>query len=216
MRKLTLSLALGVALLCAAAGGVAWRFTRCNVLDYLNLAAAAPLNPREQYLFACGYVWHSLDSGHLWRRVSPRGLPFGARDGHIAVDRKPGFLYLGVLTNTRSSRYCLQCGWTYLRPAIYTSTDGGLHWTFAYKFRRGPAGQGGFLGVFADPDQEGHAWTVIQNVDAIAYYGTATSGMFWTQTCLEYYFTGAGGCELPGNVWQFRFDPDRTGGVTSE
>jgi len=216
MRKLALASALGLALICAIAGGAAWQLTRCDVLNYLNRAATSPLNPRERYLFACGYLWRSRDGGQVWTRTAAQGLPFGARDGHIAIDRKPGFLYLGVLINSRSSIYCLHCAWTNLRPAIYTSADGGQHWSFAYKFRYGPAGQGGFLGLFGDPDLEGRAWAVIQNIDAITYYGTGTAGKFWTQNCLEYYFTGAGGCHLPKNVLQFQHNPDRSGGATGQ
>ena len=45
-RKFLLAGMLALTLLCAATGGMAWSLTRCNMLDYLNRAAPAPLNPR--------------------------------------------------------------------------------------------------------------------------------------------------------------------------
>ena len=203
-RKFILAGAIGATLLCAALGGLTWYFMRCDMRDFLNRAAPLPGNRREQYLFACGSVCHSRDEGRVWVRVSVRGLPFGTRDGHIAADRQPGVLYLGVLINSRSSLYCLQCAWTKLRPAIYVSGDNGRTWTFAYKFKRGPAEDGGFLGLFADPERAGAVYAVVKNGDEIAYYGTGTSGQFWKRLCTEYYFTGSGGCELPAGVLQFQ------------
>lgn len=208
--------ALGALLLGAGAGGAAWYFTRCNMLDSLNRAAASPLNPREQFLFACRYLWHSGDGGRVWTRRPARGLPFGARDGHVAVDRRPGLLYLGLLINSRSSRYCLDCAWTKLQPAIYTSTDSGRTWSFAYKFKRGPADSAGFLALFADPDREGAAWAVVNNADEIAYYATGTSGHFWKQMCTEYYFPGSGSCDVPDNVLQFQFNKPSHGSNVGE
>jgi len=215
-RKLLLTGLFGLMTLCAGAGGVVWYFTRCDMREYLDRAAASPLNPDERYLFACRYVWRSSDGGRVWTRLSPHGLPFGMRDGHIAMDRQPGFLYLGLLINSRSSIYCLQCAWTNLRPAIYVSTDSGQNWSFAYKFRRGPASEGGFLALFVDPDQEGHAWAVIKNGDALTYYGTGTAGQFWKPSCLEYSFVGSGGCQLPANVLQFQQDQRPAGAATGE
>jgi hypothetical protein len=202
-RKFILAGGLGATLLCATLGGLALYLTRCDMRDYLNRAAPVPGNRPEQYLFACGNVWHSRDGGRVWVRMSARGLPFEARDGHLAADRQPGILYLGLLINSQSSVYCLNCAWTKLRPAIYVSTDNGRTWTFSYKFKRGPAEDGGFLGLFADPERAGVVYAVIKNSDEIAYYGTGTSGRFWKQLCAEYYFTGSGGCELPDSVLHF-------------
>jgi hypothetical protein len=193
-----------MALACAGTGGLVWYSTRCNVRDYFHLASASPLNRQDQYLFACGYIWHSVDGGRLWARQSAHGIPFGTRDGYITVDRRSNLLYLGILINSRSSIHCLECAWTHPRPAIFTSADGGWTWSLAYQFRRGPAGHSGFLTLLADPSRDGAAWAVIQNDDEINYYATGTSGLFWKQICTEYYFLGSGGCDLPGNVLEFQ------------
>jgi hypothetical protein len=206
VRKFLLALALGATLMVAGAGAAVWAFTQCNMLDYLDRAALVPSRPQERYLFACGYLWRSMDGGRRWVRQSVRGLPVGVRDGHIAVDRRPGTLYLGILINSQSSRYCWNCAWTKLRPAIYVSQDGGRHWTYTYKFRRGPAEDGGFLLLMADPDHEGWVWAVIKNADEITFYGSGTSGQFWKDYCREYYFPGSSGCRLPENVQQFRLN----------
>lgn len=104
--------------LCTISISLALYLTRCDMRDYLPQAAVAPFNRNEHYLYACGQVWHSADGGHLWERVTPRGLPLTARDGHITPDRQPGVLYLGLLIHSPSSIYCWQCAWTKLRPAI--------------------------------------------------------------------------------------------------
>ncbi len=192
---------------CAAMGGVVWYFARCDTLSYLNRAAAAG-DPKEQYLFACGYVWHSEDGGLVWSRIDPRGLPLGLRDGHIAVDRKPGFLYLGILINTSSSIHCWNCAWKNLRPAIYVSSDGSHTWSFTYNFKRGPASDLTFLALLVNPKKEGNAWAVIRNEGEITYYGTGTAGKFWKSARREYYFTGSGGCELPDELRQPRTNND--------
>jgi hypothetical protein len=215
-RRLLLAGLLSLLTLCAGAGGAVGYAARCDIRDYLDRAAAWPLDPDERYLFACRYVWRSSDGGRVWTRLAAHGLPLGVRDGHIAVDRRPGYLYLGLLINSQSSVHCLQCAWTYLRPAIYVSSDGGQNWSFVYKFKRSPAGQGGFLALFVDPDHEGRAWAVIKNGDALTYYGTGTAGQFWKPSCLEYSFVGSGGCKLPANVLQFQQDQRPAGAATGE
>ena len=201
-RRFILALTLPLMMVCAVVGGVVWYFTRCEPLSYLSRAAVSPHNADEQYLFACGYVWRSEDGGIAWNRIDSRGLPLGARDGHIAVDRKPGYLYLGILINTSSSIYCWNCAWKNLRPAIYVSFDNGHTWAFAYKFKRGPARDVGFLALLADPKKEGNAWAVIRSEGEISYYAAGTAGKFWKSACREYYFTGSGGCELPDEFLQ--------------
>lgn len=199
-RRLALISLASVLLLCAAVGGTVAYFNRCSLLDYLGQAAVSPHNPQHQYLFACGYVWYSLNGGQLWNRINQRGLPIGTRDGFITFDYAPNTLYLGVEILSRSSIYCLPCAFTNLRPAIYISTDAGRTWAFAYKFKRGPADNGGFLALRGDPTQAGHVWAVIYNGDEISYYASATGGMFWQKSCVEYYFPGASGCALPDEV----------------
>jgi len=215
-RRFILAGLIGAVVLCLGLGSAAWYLTRCDMRDYLNRAAVSPASLQERYLFACGHVWHSRDAGRVWVRMASTGLPFGTRDGHIAADRKAGYLYLGLLINTQGSIYCPLCAWTNLRPAIYISTDGGRRWTFAYKFKRGPAGDGGFLGLFADPDREGAAYAVIKNSDEITYYATGTSGHFWKQNCVEYYFIGSGRCKLPEKVIRLQFHDAPAAGVTGE
>lgn len=199
-RRLVLMSVSSLLMMCAAAGGTVAYLNRCSLLDYLNRAAVSPHNPQHQYVFACGYVWYSVNGGQLWNRINQRGLPVGTRDGFIAFDQKPNTLYLGVLILSRSSIYCLQCAFTNLRPAIYTSADAGQTWAFAYKFRRGPSDNGGFLALRGDPTQAGRVWAVIYNGDEISYYASATSGLFWKKSCTEYYFVSSGGCALPDDV----------------
>jgi hypothetical protein len=216
MRKLVLMAGMGLGLICAGAGGTAWYLTRCSVPDYFHQAAISPVNPREQYLFACGHVWHSVDGGQVWNRQPARGIPIGTRDGLISIDRRPDQLYLGIMINSQSSLYCLECAWTYLRPAIYASADGGRTWSFAYKFKRGHASRSGFVALLADPDRDGAAWAVIRYGDEINYYGTGTSGRFWKQVCTEYYLFGWGRCNLPDDVVRFHRLDAEAGGTVGE
>lgn len=199
-RKVIVLMGVGVAVLASAVGGAAWYLLRCDMRDYLSRAAAFPLNPNEQYLFACGYLWHSVDGGRVWTRLDSSGLPLATRDGFVAVDRKPGILYLGILINSQSSIYCWNCAWSFLRPALYVSSDGGRTWSFAYKFKRGPAQNGDFVGLFANPGESGNLWAIIRNNDEISHYATRTSGQNWKRVCYEYYFVGANGCEIPEHV----------------
>lgn len=202
-RKLVTGIAALLTLACAGLGAGIWYTTRCSVFDYMDRASTSPRNYEERYLFACGYVWHSLDGGGSWLRVDPQGLPLGARDGYVAVDANPGRLYLGILINSRSSIYCWDCAWKNLRPAIYTSLDGGNTWTFTYKFKRGPAGQGGFVGLFVDPAKDNFIYAVIKNADEVTFYASGTSGQFWKPMCTEYYAVGRN-CRLPDSADQFR------------
>lgn len=196
-RVVLLLAALGMGIVITGLGGVGWWVLRCDMRDYLARAARSPLNAAEQHLFACGYLWHSADAGQTWVRARSRGLPFGTRDGFIAVDRQPGTLYLGLLINTQSSIYCWDCAWKFRRPAIYVSTDSGQTWTYAYKFRRGLANNNDFLGLFTDPGESGSVWALVKNEDEISYYGSRTAGQSFSRVCLEYYFVGSGGCEFP-------------------
>ncbi len=199
-RRLALISLVSLVVVCAGAGGTVAYFNRCSLLDYLGRAAVSPLNPNHQYVFACGYVWYSVDGGRLWNRINQHGLPVGTRDGFIAFDREPNTLYLGVLILSRSSIHCLQCAFTNLRPAIYLSADAGQTWTFAYKFRRGPAENGGFIALYGNPQQAAQVWAVIHNGDEITYYASATGGRFWKESCTEYYFLSSGGCAVPADV----------------
>jgi hypothetical protein len=205
LRTILIAGAVGLGLMVAAGGGLTWYFLRCDVQDYFHRAATSPSNPQERYLFACRYVWRSTDGGRVWARLSSSGLPFGTRDGYIAIDLQPRTLYLGILIPTSSSIYCWNCAWKYLRPAIYTSTDGGHTWTFAYRFKRGLAGNSNFIGLYGDPEREGRVWAVIRNSDEITYYGSGTGGRFWKRTCGEFYFVGSGRCTLPKPVMEFAF-----------
>ncbi len=200
-RVLATIAALGLACFALSVGGVAWYALRCNVLDDVERAAVSPHNPRQQFLFACGYLYESADGGRTWLRKESTGLPFFARDGWVTVDQQPGTLYLGITVLTSSSTYCWNCAWTHLRPAIYVSTDGGLTWTFAYRFKRGPANQGGFLGLYADPDKAGFVWAIVKNRDEITHYATATRGYNWKRMCYEYYYISSG-CDVPENIRQ--------------
>lgn len=201
-RKLLLGSLATTLLVCFSASGVVAYALRCNVLDYLDRASQSPHNSYDRYLFACGYIWHSLDGGQRWDRIDQHGLPFGSRDGYIAVDRQRGRLYLGILIKTSSSLQCLDCAWKSLRPAIYVSTDGGNSWIFTYKFKRGPAGNSDFVGLYIDPHKDNYAYAIIKNVDEITFYASGTSGQFWKATCQEYYDIGRT-CHLPESVMQF-------------
>jgi hypothetical protein len=206
-RKMLLAGAASLTLIVGGAGGAVWHFfLRCDARDYFDRAAVSSANPSEQYLFACGYVWRSLDGGRVWWRMDPSGLPWGTRHGRIAVDLEPSTLYLGIQIATASSLQCWNCAWAYLRPAIYVSTDGGRSWTFAYKFRRGPAESNDFLKLAAQPDRQGAVWAVIKNSDEISYWGSATLGRSWKRACVEYYFPSGANCELlPKSVRQALF-----------
>ena len=203
--------ALGVTLgVCLGAGGAAGSLLRCNVLDYTDRASLNPLNPYDRYLFACSYVWHSLDGGRRWDRVDPHGLPFGARDGYVAVDRQRGRLYLGLLVHTHSSPQCWDCAWKRLRPAIFVSADGGTTWQLSYQFKQGPADNNSFVGLYANPDKAGYVYAVVKNVDEVTFYASGTRGQFWKPICLEFYDVGRT-CHLPESVAQFQrlsFDAD--------
>ncbi len=201
-RKLSLTILAGILLACLGTSAVTAYVLRCNVLDYLDRLSANPRDPDEQYLFACGYVWHSTNNGGLWNRVDPTGLPFGVRDGYIAANGQSGHLYLGILTLTRSSLQCWNCAWRNLRPAIYTSNDGGHTWVLAYKFKQGAAGEGGFIGLYAHPTKDRFLYAVIKNADEVTFYASGTSGQFWKPTCMEYYDIGRV-CHLPEALMNF-------------
>ncbi len=171
--------------LCGLAGGTAWLATRCDRAAYMAQAAPSWLNTQEKYLYACGQVWHSFDNGQTWTTITSQGLPLFTRDGHIAVDREPGRLYLGLILGGQSSLRCLLCAWTQVTPALFLSQDGGQHWTVAVRFPAGPTTDSYFRAVYADPDYAGSAWAILTRGDETAYYATNTSGAAWRKTCIE-------------------------------
>jgi len=201
-RKLILGSLAATLFICLSASGVVAYALRCNALDYLDRVSLNPLNVQDRYLFACGYVWHSLNSGQRWDRIDQQGLPLGVRDGYIAVDRQRGRLYLGILVNARNSLQCFDCAWKSQHPSIYISNDGGNTWAFSYKFKRGPSATSGFVGVYADPLKNNYVYTIIKNVDEITFYASGTNGLFGKATCHEYYDIGRL-CHLPDSVMQF-------------
>jgi hypothetical protein len=204
-RKLLLALVASIMLACAGASAGTAYALNCNVLDYMDRLAVNPRKPNEQYLFACRYLWHSTDSGSVWNRVDVSGLPFGLRDGYISSNGQPGRLYLGILIPSQSSWQCWDCAWKTLRPAIYTSTDGGQTWIFTYKFKVGQVGSNEFIGLYADPAKERFLYAIIKNSDQITFYASGTSGQFWKPICTEYYDIGRT-CHLPTAVMQFQND----------
>lgn len=206
-RRLILAAAWVAAALSAGVGGATWYFTRCDMADHLSQAKSFLPNPQEQYLFACGRVWHSLDGGHAWAQVPAQGLPSGLRDAEIGVDRKPGLLYLGAITNPRlvPNFECLTCAWVKVRPAIYVSHDGGLRWTLAHAFRPAAAGDSRFIAVNADPDYDSAAWVILKRGDEVAYYGTNTAGRAWQKTCVEVN-PSIPRCDPPDDLLRFRHE----------
>ena len=204
-RRIILTAGLLMAALSTGAAGVGWYLTRCDMHTYLDRAKASWLDAREKYHFACGSIWHSTDGGQRWARVRATGLPFGLREGQIGVDRKPGLLYLGVLTFPGFSLDCPKCAWTRVRPVIYISLDSGQHWQPAYGFKDGPLGSTRFLAVHADPDYESAAWIILQRGDEATYYGTNTAGKLWQQTCVEADRNNPH-CDPPDELLRFRYD----------
>jgi hypothetical protein len=184
-RRLTLALLGGALLLCAGLGGAAWQVLGCDRSDYLDQASASWLNNSDQYLFACGRVWHSLDAGHTWKGLASAGLPRLLRDGRIAVDRTAGRMYLAVILSRPSTLECPMCLFTRVEPAIYLSEDGGQHWVLARRFSDGPSGLVQFRAIYADPDYSDAAWAILSTGERSVYYATNTGGRLWRQTCVE-------------------------------
>lgn len=200
VRRVVLGLGLGGLIVCAAAGGLAWHWSRCNFLDDANRASASPRDRRERYLFACGRVWRSLDGGQEWEQLETLGLPFGMQEGYIAVDLKPGFLYLGVILAAPGSIQCWDCAWSQRIPAVYVSIDGGHTWSLAHQFKPGPVEDVSFVGVFVDPRQDVNAWTVLLYDEDILYYNSQ-DGRNWTLICDDRQLDMmASRCELPDQI----------------
>jgi hypothetical protein len=193
-RKLLTALVSIVLVTGVAVGGLAWRLLRCDRADYTGRFAPSWLNQREQYLFACGEVWHSFDAGASWTRIPSQGLPLLARDGHIAADRTPGRLYLGLMLAGRPSLKCPLCALTKAIPALFKSDDGGLSWRQVHEFTAGPSSRSYFQAVHADPDYAGSAWAILVRGDETAYYATNTAGQVWRKTCIELF---SGRCDPP-------------------
>ena len=184
-RRILLAALAALIVVCAVAGGGAWYVTRCDRASYLDRASTSWVNGQEQYLFACGQLWHSLNAGQTWQHLPANGLPFLARDGRIAIDRSPGQLYLGLLLGDPVTLTCPLCPLTRVQPAVYVSQDGGLHWKLMHKFSGGDSGVIRFRALNADPNYPGAAWAIIQHEQTSIYYGTNTGGRAWLQTCVE-------------------------------
>jgi hypothetical protein len=184
-RRFILASLAGLLVVCAAAGGGAWYTTRCDRDSFLDRASTSWVNDQEKYLFACGQLWHSLNAGQTWEQIPSGGLPWLARDGRLAIDRKPGQLYLGLLLADPSTLTCPLCPLTRVQPAVFVSVDGGEHWKLMHKFSGGLTGVIRFRAINADPNFPGAAWAIIQHEQTSIYYGTNTGGRAWLQTCVE-------------------------------
>jgi len=184
-RRVTLAALAGLLVVCAAAGGGLAYANRCDRATFTSRAATSWVNDQEKYLFSCGQLWHSLDAGQTWEHLPANGLPFLAREGHIAIDRTPGQLYLGLLLADPITLTCPLCMLTRVTPAVFISQDGGLHWKLIHEFNGGDTGVILFRQITSDPNFPGAAWAVIQHEQISIYYGTNTSGRAWLQTCVE-------------------------------
>ena len=175
----------GALLVCGGLGAVVWRTVGCDRGDYLGRASASWLNSSEEYLFACGTVWHSLDAGRTWKGLQSAGLPRLLREGRIAADRTAGRLYLAVLLASQASPRCPLCPLTRVEPAMYLSEDGGLHWVLIRRFPEGQAGLIQFRAIYADPVCSDAAWVILSTGERSVYYATNDGGRQWRQTCVE-------------------------------
>ncbi len=175
----------GLLLVSAAGGGLVWAATRCDRGAYLGRASVSWVNPQEEYLFACGQVWHSLDTGQTWSQIPPAGLPWLLHDGRIAEDRSVGRLYLAVMLAVPSSFQCLLCPFTEVRPVVYLSTDGGHAWRPSARFPAGQSGYTDFRTISADPNYGDAAWAIVVTGERVVYYATNTGGQYWRLTCEE-------------------------------
>jgi photosystem II stability/assembly factor-like uncharacterized protein len=185
-RRFILALLAGLVLLCIGAGGAAWYVgLRCDRASYLSQVAQSWTNQREEYLFACGQVWHSVDAGKSWKQIHSLGLPFLARQGRIATDRRAGRLYLAILLAGRFALNCLLCPLTRVRPVMYHSDDGGQHWRVVYEFQEGTAGITRFRVISSDPDYTDSAWTVVVYGDRVSYFASNDGGLRWHWTSDE-------------------------------
>lgn len=184
-RRLALAALAGLLLVGTAAGGLVWSVTRCDRSDYLKYASVSWVNQQEEYLFACGHVWHSLDAGQTWKQIPSSGLPWLLRDGRIAEDRTVGRLYLAVILAVPSSLRCLLCPFAEVQPSMYMSEDGGQHWRLTARFPPGLTGYTSIRTISADPDYSDAGWVILVMGPQADYYATNTGGRRWRLTCVE-------------------------------
>jgi hypothetical protein len=184
-RRFVLASLAGLLLVCAAAGGTAWYATRCDRASYLKRASVSWINANEEYLFACGQVWHSFDAGKTWTHIPSGGLPLWLRDGRIAVDRTPGRLYLAVLLAMPSSLQCLLCPFTRVQPVMFLSENGGRDWREAQRLPESLAGITSFRSLSADPDYPNAGWAILVTGVRVVYWATNDGGHQWRLTCEE-------------------------------
>jgi len=184
-RRVVLASLAGLLFVCAAAGGTGWYALRCNRADYQNRASVSWVNPSEEYLYACGSVWHSLDAGNAWAQIPSVGLPFWLRDGRIAIDLTPGRLYLATLLAVPSSLDCPLCPLTRVQPVMYLSENGGRVWREAQRFPESQTGITSFRSLSADPDYPNSGWAILVTGVRVVYWATNNGGHSWRLTCEE-------------------------------
>ncbi len=184
-RRVVFASLAGLLLVSLATGGLVWAATRCDRAAYLGRASVSWVNRQEEYLFACGSVWHSLDAGQTWTQIPAVGLPWLLRDGRIAEDRSVGRLYLAVIVAIPSSFQCPLCPFTEVQPVVYLSTDGGPSWRPSARFPAGQSGITDFRSISADPDYGDAAWVVVATDGRVVFYATNTGGKHWIFACEE-------------------------------
>jgi hypothetical protein len=185
-RRVVLAALAGLLFVCAASGGgAAWYALRCDRADYLKRATASWIYPNEEYLYACGSIWHSLDKGQTWTQIPAVGLPLLVREGLIAVDRSPGRLYLGLLESVPSNLQCLLCPLTRVQPVMFLSEDGGRNWHEAQRLPEDLAGITNFRTLNANPDYANAGWFELVSGERVDYWGSNDGGHKWFLTCEE-------------------------------
>jgi photosystem II stability/assembly factor-like uncharacterized protein len=166
--------------------GKTWTHVGLAETQAISKIRVDPRNPDVVWVAAFGHpygrnpergVYKSTDGGKSWRRVLYRDDRSGAID--LSLDPKnPDVLYAALWEASRTSWQMTSGG---PGSGLFTSRDGGEHWSEITRNPGLPAGVVGRIGVAVSPVDGNRVWAIVENANG-GVFRSDDAGATWKKT----------------------------------
>lgn len=167
-------------------GGKTWKHVGLAETQAISKIRIDPRNPDVAWVAAFGHpygrntergVYKTTDGGKSWRKVLYRDDRSGAID--LSLDPKnPDILYAALWEASRTPWSMTSGG---PGSGLYSSRDGGEHWTEITRNKGLPSGVIGRIGVSVSPVDGNRVWAIVENENG-GVFRSDDAGASWTKT----------------------------------